>query len=173
MTRAWLCVTASAAAAAVSIMGCAPGAETSSAPAVARAASPQALVDLGHGLVYDEALDVTWLQDARYAQTSGYDGDGLMTFEEANAWATALVFAGASGWRLPTFDPSNPRPTSATGANEIGSLYMALIAEHPGWPSTTDTSPFVNVLGGPVEPIYWTGVAGQPGTVWDYHMTCG
>lgn len=28
------------------------------------------------GLVYDTDLDITWLQDADYAQTSGYDTDG-------------------------------------------------------------------------------------------------
>ena len=27
------------------------------------------------GLVYDDVLDITWLQDANYAQTTGYDED--------------------------------------------------------------------------------------------------
>jgi len=29
-------------------------------------------------MIYDDVLNITWLQDADYAQTSGYDPDGLM-----------------------------------------------------------------------------------------------
>ena len=46
-----------------------------------------ALYDRGNGLIYDDVLDITWLQDANYAQTSGYDTDGRMTWIEAKAWA--------------------------------------------------------------------------------------
>lgn len=35
-----------------------------------------ALHDRGGGLLYDDVLNVTWLQDANYAMTSGYDADG-------------------------------------------------------------------------------------------------
>jgi hypothetical protein len=37
------------------------------------------LIDRGGGLIYDTDLNVTWLADANYAQTSGYDADGFMT----------------------------------------------------------------------------------------------
>ncbi|NNF16437.1 MAG: hypothetical protein HKN70_06795 [Gammaproteobacteria bacterium] len=30
-----------------------------------------ALHDRGNGLIYDDVLDITWLQDANYALTSG------------------------------------------------------------------------------------------------------
>ncbi len=36
------------------------------------------LFDRGNGLLYDDALKVTWLQDANCAKTRGYDTDGLM-----------------------------------------------------------------------------------------------
>ena len=56
--------------------------------------------------VYDNVLDVTWLRDANYAQTSGYDADGRMTWTQANTWADSLSFtlgsATYSEWRLPT-----------------------------------------------------------------------
>ena len=39
-----------------------------------------ALIDRGGGLIYDDVLDITWLQDANYAQTSGYDADGFMNW---------------------------------------------------------------------------------------------
>jgi hypothetical protein len=65
-----------------------------------------ALHDRGGGLLYDDVLDVTWLQDANYAKTSGYDADGRMNWTDANTWASSLNisrFAGESltGWRLP------------------------------------------------------------------------
>jgi len=31
------------------------------------------LTDRGGGLIYDDDLNITWLQDANYADTSGYD----------------------------------------------------------------------------------------------------
>ncbi len=66
-----------------------------------------ALVDRGGGLIYDDVLDVTWLQDANYAQTSGYDTDGNMTWDAATAWAAGLVYGGYDDWRLPTTVPIN------------------------------------------------------------------
>jgi hypothetical protein len=61
-----------------------------------------ALHDRGGGLIYDDVLDITWLADANYAQTSGYDSDGQMTFILANTWATGLSYGGSDdterGW---------------------------------------------------------------------------
>ncbi|UCV27012.1 PEP-CTERM sorting domain-containing protein [Ferribacterium limneticum] len=64
------------------------------------------LFDRGGGLLYDDVLNITWLQDANYAKTSGYDADGLMTWTEANTWAANLTFHDSarnvdySDWRL-------------------------------------------------------------------------
>lgn len=63
--------------------------------------SSAALIDRGGGLIYDTDLDVTWLQDANYARTSGYDTDGIMNWAGAVAWADQLVYGGSSDWRLP------------------------------------------------------------------------
>jgi len=65
------------------------------------------LVDRGNGMIYDDILDVTWLQDANYAKTSGYDADGEMNWATANAWAEQLVHKGYNNWRLPTISPVN------------------------------------------------------------------
>lgn len=53
---------------------------------------------------YDTALNITWLADANYAMTSGYDADGYMDWNQANAWAASLnpYGSGITGWRLPT-----------------------------------------------------------------------
>ncbi len=66
-----------------------------------------ALHDRGGGLVYDDVLDITWLQDANYAKTSGHDADGKMTWSQAVAWAGNLSYGGYNDWRLPTVAPIN------------------------------------------------------------------
>jgi hypothetical protein len=68
------------------------------------------LIDRGGGLLYDDVLNVTWLQDANYAKTSGYDDDGRMYWSAAKTWASSLNisrFAGESltGWRLAANTP--------------------------------------------------------------------
>jgi hypothetical protein len=66
------------------------------------------LVNRGGGLLYDTVLNVTWLQDANYAKTSGFDADGKMSWGAANSWAESLVYHDSannldySGWRLAT-----------------------------------------------------------------------
>lgn len=56
---------------------------------------------LGGLAVYDTDIDITWLTDADYAKTSGYDADGLMNWYDANTWAASLNISGTSNWRLP------------------------------------------------------------------------
>ena len=52
------------------------------------------LLDRGGGLIYDDVLDITWLQDANYA-------GGTMTWDEAIHYAESLVWAGFEDWHLP------------------------------------------------------------------------
>lgn len=77
-------------------------------------AAEAGLIDRGNGLIYDDVLDITWLQDAnyaatQYATTSGAEGDadGLMNWGDALAWADGLVYQGYDDWRLPTLGPIN------------------------------------------------------------------
>jgi hypothetical protein len=55
--------------------------------------SPATLIDRGSGMIYDDALNVTWLQDATH-----------LTHDHvaAVAWVEALEYAGYDDWRLPT-----------------------------------------------------------------------
>lgn len=46
-----------------------------------------ALIDRSGGMLYDDVLNITWLQDANYAKTSGYDADGKSSWAAANTWA--------------------------------------------------------------------------------------
>lgn len=71
------------------------------------------LVDRGGGLLYDTVLNLTWLQDANFAQTSGFDADGRLGSGDAFSWVEHLSYFHApsgktiTGWRLPTVSPSN------------------------------------------------------------------
>lgn len=74
-------------------------------------AAQAALHDRGGGFIYDDVLDVTWLQDANYAKTSGYDADGVMKWSDAKTWAAGLSFSDGihtyDNWRLPSVNPVN------------------------------------------------------------------
>ena len=80
-----------------------------------------ALSDNNDGTVTEIRSDgsiLMWLKDANFSQTDGYDTDGLMTWDEANAWITYLNttdfdsdgtpgYANQSDWRLPQALPVN------------------------------------------------------------------
>lgn len=71
------------------------------------------LFDRGGGLLYDDVLKVTWLQDANYAKTSGYDSDGKMNWSQSTAWASNLSYHDSvrnvtyDDWRLPFIVDTN------------------------------------------------------------------
>lgn len=61
------------------------------------------LIDRGGGMVYDDVLNITWLQDANQGAGSAFDdgvntADGLMTWDSAVAWADGLLGA---AWEPP------------------------------------------------------------------------
>lgn len=79
---------------------------------------------LGDLAYYDTDADLTWLADANYAQTSGYDTDGLMLWADANAWATNLNVAGVTGWRLA--DAKGCSSVNCT-SEEMGNLFYNVL----------------------------------------------
>jgi hypothetical protein len=68
----------------------------------------------GVKMVYDQTQDITWLLDANYASTSGYDADGRMNWIEATRWTSNLSLAGFDDWRLPSL--------TVTDTNNSGQL---------------------------------------------------
>ena len=67
-----------------------------------------ALIDRGGGMIYDDQLKITWLQNANYAakqykDTDGREGseNGKMTWEDARDWAKNLSYEDYNDWRLP------------------------------------------------------------------------
>jgi len=79
------------------------------------------LIDRGGGMIYDDVLNITWLQDANYAKTSGYDADGKMLWTAATAWAAGLSYGGYDDWRLPTMlDTGTPGCSYAYSGTDCG-----------------------------------------------------
>jgi len=110
------------------------------------------------GMVYDTDLNITWLSDANYAQTSGYDADGRMNWNEANTWAESLNVGGVSGWRLPTADwcLGLSCPKSEMGHlfyNELGGTEFNSILSS----SDPDLALFTNIQQVYLFDEYWSG----------------
>ncbi|MCQ8104703.1 hypothetical protein NP590_11350 [Methylomonas sp. SURF-2] len=76
-----------------------------------------ALHDRGGGLIYDDVLNVTWLQDANYAATQGYSllqNGRYLSWYDALTWAENLTYFDSvrnvtwTDWRLPKITPLDP-----------------------------------------------------------------
>ncbi len=64
------------------------------------------LIDRGGGLIYDTALNITWLQDANYAQT-WLQRDRPYGLGRRQSMGLATGLRRLSDWRLPTVAPIN------------------------------------------------------------------
>jgi len=134
------------------------------------------LIDRGGGLIYDSTLDVTWLQDANYAETSGYDADGKMTWANAKNWVNNLSYYDSvrnvtyTDWRLPT-------TPGAVGYNNVGE--MAHLYYDEGVTSTAPYPPFIMNIpypDGSAATTFWTASEsswGSPPRVWVFAFSSG
>ncbi|SPD75269.1 exported hypothetical protein [uncultured Desulfobacterium sp.] len=92
-----------------------------------------ALIDRGNGLIYDSNQNITWLQDANYAKTSGYGIDGMMYWNDSRwpslsavPWVDQLEYGDHDDWRLPAL-------------SELQSLYSSSNIR------TSNPGPFINL----------------------------
>jgi len=152
------------------------------------------LIDRGNGLIYDPCLDITWLADANYAQTSGYDADGRMNWSQAMAWADQLVYAGYDNWRLPSTlqpDPSCVERESASdgpylydcSGSEMGHLFYNELGGVPDIPHNSATYGPNEALFSNLQHLnYWSSTEASPGDVfpscttdcvWDFDFKNG
>ena len=129
-----------------------------------------ALYDRGNGLIYDDVLDITWLQDANYAGTTGHSGIqnfsningelptngvnwqsnnngntdcqsvGQMNWNNSKLWVENLEYGGFSNWRLPSIK------NSIEGANQTSSEIGHVFYNNLGNSSQQDVNCFPNCL---------------------------
>jgi hypothetical protein len=99
-----------------------------------------ALYDRGGGLIYDDVLDVTWLQDANYAKTQNYSSlqNGKLTWYDALTWAPGLTYYDSvrnvtwDDWRLPSIKPLDPVVGWQMGISTNGDQDDAYNVSAPG-----------------------------------------
>jgi hypothetical protein len=150
------------------------------------------LIDRGTGMIYDTDQGITWLQDANYAQTSGYDSDGRMNWDGAVQWADSLSFGAISDWRLPSAynqDGSGPSgyvngdlsdPNDGyTAMSEMGYLWHVVLGNVSYYDNyqvggLTNVGPFNNLTHDSIG-AYWSGTeyAPAPESAWYYNTDVG
>lgn len=113
------------------------------------------LWDRGGGMIYDDYLKITWLQDANYAATQFVlsvgaqgDEDGRMNWNQAKTWAEGLVYGGFDDWRLPSavdgpesfgYDGTTTAGYNIT-SSEIGYMYYMNLG-NKGYHATNGYAP--------------------------------
>lgn len=109
------------------------------------------LINLGNGMIYDTVQDLTWLQDLNFVQHSGFDADGRLTYDQAEAYVSGLTFGGYDDWRLPQ---SRNNLLESQSDDEVTDL-MNQLGGHPrinssglwsGYTMPTSLSPFVGTF---------------------------
>ena len=132
------------------------------------------LFNRGGGMIYDDDLDITWLQDANYAGI-------LMTWDEAMTWTAGLDYNNYDDWRLPTTlqpDPTCSNQDSDWGISwglgcsggELGHLYHTELLNPIGGP-LVNTGPFTIL-----SITDWTGmdvIRGNPNDAWCFGFDIG
>ena len=129
------------------------------------------LIDRGGGMIYSTDMNVTWLQDAKFARTSGYDADGLMNWYDAMQWAQNLSYGGYDDWRLPTYlNEGEYQRDAAPPEHEMAYLLYTELGNNDGG-EPYDYGPFINVLeeGG----AYWSSTEFPPNNAGYLYMDCG
>jgi len=113
----------------------------------------------GGTMIYDSEYDVTWLADANYAKSSGYDADGQMVWSEAVAWADQLIYGGFDDWRLPTAlnqDGSGPQGGGDSELYHLTQLLWGNIGGGAGGVLTTNHSENYNLFQNIQDTMYWS-----------------
>jgi len=135
---------------------------------------------------YDTDLNITWLADANYAQTSGYDADGMMNWGDAKTWAANLSFTDGvnvyDNWRLPTtLQPDASCGSQAGGVSygngcagsEMGHLVFLELGGVAGWGITTTHNSNYNLFQN-IDPLstYWSETEYVPDATraWTFSM---
>lgn len=131
-----------------------------------------ALIDRGGGLIYDTDLNITWLQDANYANTMGYDDSvygfdtgGALHWNEALIWADNLVYYDSvrnvyyDDWRLPT---TPGMIWGVTNSGELGHMFYDELGGTPGKSILTSPDPDLALFTNLQPSWYWANIDYPP-----------
>lgn len=124
----------------------------------------------GYEAYYDTTLDLTWMADANWAQTSGYDHDGRLSWYDSVKWLRGFSAYDLYGWRLPVANPVNGESYDlqwktdgstdrgvnyATTASELAHMYYVTLGNSSLWSTDEvytanpgiiiNTGPFKNI----------------------------
>ena len=144
------------------------------------------LIDRGGGFIYDTVLDVTWMQDALYAETAGASSNGRLIYTDAMAFAANTVVYDSErdiywdDWRLPqTINLPTSLGYDTTGtSSELAYMYYINLGYAPNMghdpslpsPTSDNYNPFINLT----YRAYWSEtLATRPGTAWAFHFHFG
>jgi len=144
------------------------------------------LIDRGGGFIYDSVLDVTWMQDALYAQTVEASDNGRLNHADAMAFAAnTVVFDSERGvywddWRLPqTINSPSSLGYDTTGmSSELAYMYYINLGYAPNMghdpalpaPTSSNYNPFINLT----YRAYWSETTAiRTGTAWAFHFHFG
>ena len=128
---------------------------------------------LGGLAYYDTEANLTWLADANYAQTSGYDSDGRMTWQQSMDWAAALNVGGIDGWRLAdTLQPDAGCSQNISGTSfgffctgsEMGNLFYNVLGGSAASPITRSHNSNYDLFSNVQSSYYWSATEYAPDT---------
>ncbi len=124
-------------------------------------------------LIFDDDLNITWLGDANFSQTSGFDSDGRMSWFDAILWVGSLTVGGFTDWRLPEADPPCGEGGSNCVNSEMGHLFYLELGGTAGSSIFTSVDPdlalFINLQDGG----YHTGTEDSIDGAWDFDFDDG
>lgn len=106
---------------------------------------------------YDSAQNITWLADAGLAAQQGLDGGfgpGLISWQQATAWAAQLDVYSVTGWRLPRSYVPDLDALCANATGNLGACVGLIRFETEGtrMSAYADGADFLNTGGS-----FWTG----------------
>lgn len=121
--------------------------------ALAMGTANATLIDRGGGLIYDDVLNVTWMQNANYT-------NGVMQFGQARAFADGLEYYDPvrnkvwDDWRLPAMFVNDMSLTGWEISSELAYMYYNNLGYTPGYsldrwavpePTSNAYNPFTNL----------------------------
>ncbi len=153
----------------------------------------------GGAAIYDWHQDITWLQDANYAASSGYDSDGRLPYNSALIfidYLNAIQHLGITSWRLPVMNYVTNNGQGTFGycgtdkghnvdpaSGELAFLYYEHLKlqskfDCNGQPQTphgvTYSGPFININNNETQAyLYSTEYSPDPSRIWVLHFEYG